>query len=420
MSEVDDVTVRAARTDEIERIARLRARCYRDSYAKESGILESTRNDRADFAAGDVLLTELGGRDVATATSFRGDMNVRGTRLSCQGVAWVGTTHDARRGAGVASVTMKRMLELARERGDVLSALCPFRASYYEHFGYGLSERRMVWSVPTNVLPTGDATSFRFVEPDDEAMIAKLAEVRVRQFEHARLGHGDMLFPKADHSGVKFWIDHYKQHGYVFADLGPDGSVRGWIGTEPFNNGKQTCLDAQHMVFDTPDGFMRQLHFLATLKDQYGMIEFVTPADRPIHLLLRETQLPHRHVEHPHATTKMRARNQVRILDHVKTLSEPAWPNPDRAGGCVVRVHETEGHATTLRIDVSDGRCEAKLTDASPDFECADKVWAPIILGELRAPWAATHGLATGHTAEAVAMLDDFSRGPIPFCREYY
>ncbi|MEM1013076.1 MAG: GNAT family N-acetyltransferase [Planctomycetota bacterium] len=412
----DDVQIRSATPADRELVARLRARCYRPSYADEEALHKYMDDERGDLDNGDILLTSRGGRDVATTTSLRGEMNVRGTVLPCQGIAWVGTTHDARRAGGVASRTMHHAINLGRERGEALSSLMPFRASYYANFGYGICERRADWKVPPALLPKGDTSGFRLIEPDDDNALAQMVDCRRSQFGHARLGHGDVMFPHAADAGVRMWRNNTVRTGYLYGDFDSDGSMRGWLNLIPRDDGPRRGLDAEWMVFDTPDGFMRQLAFLGTLKDQYGFVYFTTPADRPIHLLLRETHLPHRAVEHAHATCAMKARNQVRVLDHARVLSEPAWPNAERTGSMVVRIDTADEVAVTLKLNVEAGRCEATPTDASPDFTCTDNAFAAIALGDVKAAWAATHGLASGMPG----LLDDLGNGPLPFCREYF
>src|SRR5439155_2892584 len=106
---------------------------------------------------------------------------MRGGCVPCQGVAYVGTIKTHRRGGakgerGIASQLMLEALRKARERGEVISALMPFRASYYSHFGYGLAERRTEWLLPLAVLPSGDFDGFRFAEPRDHSAIADLRQ----------------------------------------------------------------------------------------------------------------------------------------------------------------------------------------------------------------------------------------------------
>ena len=414
------LTIRAASTGERDLVARVRSRCYRPSYSHEAEMRESTAADRGDVAEGDMLLAERGGRFVATLTCLRGSMNVRGRVFDCNGIAYVGTTHDARRSGGVASKIMFAALDLARERGEVLSALMPFRASYYEHFGYGLCERRANWTVPIPILPAaakGTELSHQFAEPSDAKMVRQLAGVRRRQFESPNLGHGDMMFPHATADGVRHWADYYAENGYLFVDLADDGSARGWIGTIPVKKGDRLGLDVQHMIFDSPAGLLRHLNFLATLRDQYGYVDFATPADVAINTLLKETQLPHRAVQHEHADCRITARNQVRVLDHLKLLDGLPLASTGKATICV---KETEGHESRFVIDASDGKCAAAASEATPAFTCPDKVWAQIVLGEVTATFAARHGLATCDDEAVLPLLDAFANGPLPFCREYF
>src|SRR5205085_9701224 len=113
-----------------------------------------------------------------TATALSLTCWVRGSPLPCQGVAWVGTVRTRRRAGGeggeggIASRLMHETLRKARERGQVLSALMPFRASFYEHFGYGVVERRCDWTIPLSLLPTGEYDGFRFGGPDDRPAVA--------------------------------------------------------------------------------------------------------------------------------------------------------------------------------------------------------------------------------------------------------
>ncbi len=417
-----DLTIRPAASDELDVVARIRARCYRPTYAREHDMRDAVRGDRADADAGDMLLTELDGRVVATTTCLRGEMNVRGSVFPCNGIAWVGTSHDARRSGGVASATMKHALNLARERGEVLSALMPFRASYYEHFGYGLCERRTLWTIPVPILPQAprdEPPTHRFVEPDDDAMLQQLADLRRGQFESAERGHGDVAFPHAPMGGMRHWFDWYTANGYLFADVGEDGAARGWIGVHPVSEGDRIGLQAMHVVHADTAGLVRHLRFLATLRDQYGYVELATPADVPLNALLRESQLPHRGVQHAHATCELSARNQVRVLDHLKLLNAIAWPAGVQ-GKATIAIRESEGNTTTLSLDVSDGRCAATASEASPAFTCADKTWAPIALGEMTATFAADAGLADCADRSALPLLDALSHGPLPFCREFF
>src|SRR3954452_14697753 len=146
--------------NEYDRLAAVRVQCY----APSMGAIEKYRatiDKDPRGKSGDYLIAERDGLDVGTTTSLSMKMWIRGACVPCQGVAYVGTVKTHRRGGskgerGIASQLMSEALRKARERGEVVSALMPFRASFYSHFGYGLAERRTEWVVPLFVLPHGD------------------------------------------------------------------------------------------------------------------------------------------------------------------------------------------------------------------------------------------------------------------------
>ena len=96
------LSIRAIAPNELDLLARVRGRCYDASYARAKRHQESLAAEGrwGDAAEGDFLIAERNGRPAGTITALRGVMSVRGVTLPCQGIAWVGTTHDARRTAG--------------------------------------------------------------------------------------------------------------------------------------------------------------------------------------------------------------------------------------------------------------------------------------------------------------------------------
>ena len=69
---------------------------------------------------------------------------------------------------------------------------------------------------------------------------------------------------------------------------------------------------------------------------------------------------------------------------------------------------------------MSEGRCEAKATGGVAQCACADKTWAAIAMGEVKASSAVAFGLAECGDADALELLDTLSHGALPFCREYF
>lgn len=411
--------VRTARPGEMETVARVRSRCYDPSYSHLQTHLLTIADDRGQIDRGDFVLAERNKRLVGTATSLSGLMNIRGRLLPCQGVAWVGTTVDARRSGGVASAIMGHVLSLARERGEVLSSLMPFRASFYEHFGYGLCERRLIWNIPSAILPKPDLGGFELIEPDELDTSSTLDALAGCRREQVGRGHGDMLFPHAPNEGMAHWTRHFQENGYLFARRDDSGTIDAFITTEPVTEHGRRGLRCLFAVHADTSGLRAILRFLATLKDQYGFVQLAAPVDLPLNWLLRETQLPHRPVEHPHARCEVIARMQVRVLDHLALLNGMERPAA-RDGQAIVRIEEPEGHASSFRIEISHGHVSAASTDASPDVTLPAHTWAAVALGEMPASNAARMGLLSVDAEPALTVLDAFADGPAPFCREFF
>jgi predicted acetyltransferase len=394
-------------------VALTRLRCYapadKDLERMKERLLDDCRAEDGDY-----LLAEEEGEAVGTATSLRFKMWVRGAELACQGVAWVGAIKTMRRlggekSSGVASMMMREMLRKARERGEVVSALIPFRASFYEHFGYGIVERRNRWTVPMAILPTGSFEGIRFYEPGDFAARAEF------QRRLNRAGQCDV------ERGDDYWAVLMKNavDGLQVVDRAArDGSMRGSMYLQQESVGGKDFLIVVESVHEDEAAFRRQLCFLSSLRDQYSGVKFSLPRDLPLNWLLKESQLPHRLVNHAFAVAEPITRLQVRVLDHAKFLEGLKLPG-NVSGKASVAVHECEGETKKFSVEIEGGKVRVRAGKAAANFECADNVWAAIACGEMPATRALRWGLAKG-SEKAAEVLDVFSRGPAGFCNEYF
>lgn len=410
------LTFRWVGEDELDRVAETRMYCYAPATRELERFRENIRADRRG-RPGDYLLAERNGLAVGTTTSFSMIMWVRGVPLPCQGVAYVGTIKTHRRVGsggekGIASQLMHETLRKARERHEVISALMPFRVSYYEHFGYGLVETRHDWTVPLSILPQGDFRGFNFVRSDQE--VDDMMECRRRMVES---GQCDIERSR------EAWTKYRKSsdEGYEVIDRGADGVVHGLMFLTDTKIDNKTLIEVEDQAWDSPEALRRQLHFLASLKDQYSGAILSLPRDVPLNRMLRETQVPNGPRSHASATLLSHTRMQVRVLDHKRFLEALQLPRQSTGRVTVtVAVHECEQTVSRFRVEIADGRCHVSGTDAAPDIECADKTWAAIACGEISATQAAQFGLIRATSPESASVLDALSVGPAPFCAEYF
>ena len=413
------LTFRWVGEDELDRVAECRVRCYAPAAKELTRYQELIREDRRG-QPGDYQLAERDGRAVGTTTSLSMNMWVRGVRLPCQGVAWVGTIRSARRGAsadsagsGVASQLMFKTVEKAREREQVVSALMPFRVSIYEHFGYGVVERRAEWTIPVSALPTGSCAGMRYLEHDDLDAVIKLRQRAVER------GRCDIETVPVE------WTRRRKQgdSGFEFVDRPDDsGPVRGFMFLNEHDVGGRRYVRVVANEYEDADALVRQLRMLGSLKDQFSGATVTLPVDVPLNYLLREAQVPHRPVEHAAPGLVVYTRMQMRVLEHVRFFEGQALPSEARhvRGRVTVAVRETEGSTSKFRLEVEDGKLRATKTDASSDIECTDVRWASIASGDLRASTAARLGLIDVTREGAIEVLDALGAGPAPWCNEYF
>ncbi|MEM8875783.1 MAG: GNAT family N-acetyltransferase [Planctomycetota bacterium] len=388
-------------------VADVRTRAYRPGPSYRAKMFERFEIGRTQD--GDFLVAYLDGQPISTATSLSMDMHVRGKRLPAQGVAWVGTDKTHRRsGDGAATRVMHHMLDRARERGQVVSALMPFRGSFYEHFGYGTAERLNRWRVPLSILPRGDFAGMRYTtDADDDALF----DLRSREIV---AGQCDCDFGRR---GFDYWKKSTGDH-FRFGDFTADGRCRSTALLEVHGNKapSNVVLDQHH--WENDEALFRQLRWLSTQRDQHGNVELHLPIDVPLDLLLRERQLPHRPVIHDVALVKTYNRMQIRVLDHVAFCDGLATKTPI-SGKVIVGIDEPEETRSVFAIEVADGRITAAASGATPTATTTAANWAMLASGAYTAADLQRFGLLEAD-ASAVAVLTAFSGGRAPFCNDYF
>jgi predicted N-acetyltransferase YhbS len=113
--------------------------------------MEKLRATQRYYEGHVTLVAEEDGVAVADVSAVRMRQNVRGAVYPMAGVAGLATLPLARR-KGYARALMTEVLGQMRDAGDVVSALYPFRPSFYERFGYvGLPRTRTAAFAPADL-----------------------------------------------------------------------------------------------------------------------------------------------------------------------------------------------------------------------------------------------------------------------------
>jgi predicted N-acetyltransferase YhbS len=126
----------------------VQAYAFQSSPADE-GLTEALRRNQRYYEGNVTLVVEENGVAMADASGIPMRQNIRGNVYPMAGVAGVATLPLARR-RGFARKLVTALLARMRDSGHVVSALYPFRPSFYERFGFvGLPRTRTVAFSPS-------------------------------------------------------------------------------------------------------------------------------------------------------------------------------------------------------------------------------------------------------------------------------
>ncbi len=151
----ESLNYRFARPEELEEAGRLVAHSFPGQHRTPSWWYEQLRDPVQSGGAETLLVGEEGDRLVAACQLHPLRQWIAGERFPSTGVGTVAIapTHRKRR-LGAELVT--RALDAAHARGDIVSALYPFRVSFYRKLGYGNAGEALQYLIPPEVLPDSE------------------------------------------------------------------------------------------------------------------------------------------------------------------------------------------------------------------------------------------------------------------------
>jgi predicted acetyltransferase len=285
----------------------------------------------------------------------------------------------------------------------------PFRASFYERFGYGIVERRVEWTVPLTLFPQGPTDGWRNAQSTDAD-----AQHDCRQ-RAVQIGQCDIVRSEASWRNC----EPAYESGMTFVRANDTGTIGARVFLTTIDRDDRDIVIVKEFSADSPAAMLSIFHFLASLSDQYHSAQITLAADFPLNIVLRQTQLPHRRVAHAFALARPFTRMQLRVLNHRRLLESMRLP-PHAPFSATIAIAESEGTFTRLRLEYDSGRAAVTEGPADAQFTSPDRVWAAIVTGDLRASTAITLGLATASDATIARDLDIFADGPVPFCNEHF
>jgi predicted acetyltransferase len=232
-------------------------------------VLDRLRSDQKYYQEHVTLVAETGGQPVADASAIPMRQNVRGVIYPMAGIAGVATLPHARR-RGYASTLVAEILGLMRDSGHVVSALHPFRQSFYTRFGFiGLPQTRTV------MFPISSVTRLLTTDLDGTVRWGPVAEHYDEYLAYTNQlladRHGFALLPESRTSQLRDSGDRW------LAIAAVNDTVVGAITYRITGFGGD--LIADDLLVSGPLGRALLLRFFAGHADQVSGVQANVPAD---------------------------------------------------------------------------------------------------------------------------------------------
>lgn len=321
--------LRAAIPADIQALAEL----WDQAFPGERTISERARQLELGIPYGgieSVWVLEDAGRLVGTFKALRFREYIAAAPLAMLGLAAVAVATDARR-RGLGRRLCQDAIRVGRERGDLVSALYPFRPDFYHALGWGLTGELHEFCFRADALP--DAPARRHVRAATAADRAAIADCYARV---AARSNGPIA------RAERAWDHHL---GQTRACVYDDGRTRGYLlaryGRDRAPEAR--TLHIHELLAEDDVAYGGLLAWIACQRDQWPRVRYQARAAELLALRLRDPRppgyRPARRLWFP--TARVLRGPMIRVLDVAGALAaRTRWGERD--------------HALTLRIEVQD------------------------------------------------------------------
>lgn len=404
------IPFRYARPGEVDEIAQLTGHSFpgpgRDPGWWESRLTSTVFGDGPEI----VWVGEDRGRLVAACQLHRISHYVSGVEIPTMGLGTVAImpTHRQR---GLAGRMVAEALEAARERGDVLSSLYPFRAAFYARLGYGLCGDAHQYHVSPRDLPAAE-------ERDAVEMIGGAeAERDLAAFYDAwaRTQTGQLK------RGERLWRSLLDAPDRLVVGYRVHGSLEGFVlASYPTDlPPAERYLSVDEIAWSTPRARRGLYGWLASTGDQWRAVALRALPEHRMEDWLREPRLarpgppPQWGLWFPSALLLRGPMFRIVRLDEAWRLRRA---DPEVRLTVEMEVHDGQlaTNCGTRRIVIDNGVIDVLPGGGDADLRLEGGISAVsrLYMGALRATDAVDSGLLTADRPERLGALDRALRLP--------
>jgi len=280
----NSIRYRFANPDEIEEAGLLVSHSFPGQDRPPTWWHEQLRDPIYGGGADSLLVGEQNGRLIAACQIHPLRQWVGGELLPMGGVGTVAISPTHRkRSLGAELVT--HALRACRERGDLASALYPFRVSFYQKLGYGNAGEALQYLVPPEALPSSPERDRVEILSSD----AQRAEALKLYGHWARTQTGQIDRPERVWTGLCTATDRA-----LFGYRGPSGELQGYarVTYRADLPSQDRYLEVDELIWVTSAALLGLLGWLNTMGDQWRQILLRALPEHRLGDLIREPRLP--------------------------------------------------------------------------------------------------------------------------------
>jgi predicted acetyltransferase len=383
----DPAMIRNADHDDISELAGLWTRAF----PGERTVEQRVRHLETGGVFGGIetaYVAERAGRMVGAFRAYALTQHMHGTPFRMMGLASVAVDESARR-RGVGRELCEQAVRIARERGDTLSVLYPFRPAFYQSLGWGMTgELRAHRFRPESLTSVGDGSGVVRATADDTTGIAAC-------YDRAAAETNGLIARTP-----RMWRSHLEGDSTHAYTSGSD-SIRGYMivrfGRSAAPDDKP--LFVREIVTEDHDAYLALLGWIAAQRDAWRLVHYDAAPDERFDHRLDDPRIPGfqpaRYLWAPVA--RVIRGPMLRVLDVRRALEQRLrWGGAAPMGfGLQVidpLVPENEG---PFEVDFDGSRASVRrATGARPLLRLPAAAFARVFAGELSVRDALNIGIA--------------------------
>lgn len=394
------LSFRSACAEDLDRLIAIHAAAYPDERSHDARVRNFIANPLGTLE--DLWVAEERGILVGHAFLYRLCAWFGGAPVSVGGIASLGVAPESRR-SGIATRLVAHLHGAARDRGDALTVLYPFRQGFYGRLGYAAtSPYRRLQFAPSAIPWRPELKPRAAAGPDRVAMVAAWeAAGRARTGTLVRTG--------------RVWDARLADERSTWLVVEGERGVEGYVAwtVEQMQPRGEPVLVVHEMAAHTDRAARSLWAAIGAQRDQVVEVRADVPEDDPIDRAFADGDRSNaRGGPFRHAIGELALGPVLRIVDVERALSARGWRGSGKA------IFETgEG---TVELRVSEGVASVSPTRAEPDLRLDRTALGAVAFGGLRPSHAARLGWLTARDEPTLALVDALLGLPPYFSSERF